>query len=246
VIARGLGAASCALVLAASLALPVGPSSAVAVDDPGAEPVRASRVLSPPVRDLVPQDARVWVLGDSLTSGTLMYGDPRYLVAEMDRRDRELSPRPSTRVGRTVAEGMAVLDARTGLPDDVLIALGTNDWLASSTTAAGWIAKARRIVGPHRDLYWVNLAMTGSARDAGERRINSGLLSGVRADNATMRSQGRPGRSFLLEWNAFARDKGIPNTRDGIHYTVSGYAARARFMAGTLAGSTYYAPYVRT
>lgn len=234
------------LVATGLLLLPARPSYAV-IDD-GAATVRPSpaRSLTLPWRDLVPQDGRVWVLGDSLTVGTLVYGDPSYLEAAMSRRGRELSPRPSAKVGRTVAQGMAVLSATRGLPDDVVIALGTNDWWSSSSTAASWVARARRLVGPYRDIYWVGLAMTGSSYDVGERRINSGLLAGVHEDDAVADATGRPGRSYLLDWHAYVRDKGITNTGDGIHYSRSGYAARARFMAGALVGLSTYAAYVRT
>jgi lysophospholipase L1-like esterase len=179
----------------------------------------------------------LFVLGDSLTVGTLVYGSPRFLPAAAAAAGIALRPAPSAKVGRRVDEGLAILAAQRHLPDAVLVALGTNDLLeATRASAASWIRRARALIGPGRDLFWVDLKLTGGrfARQAG---INAGLRDGVRADNAAAAAAGWHGRSYVLAWNAFATDQGIRNCSDGIHYGVAQYALRAKFYLDTLAGS---------
>ena len=183
---------------------------------------------------------RVAVVGDSLTVGTLIYGDPSYLRRALRDASLRLRPRPSAKVGRGVPEGLRILAHAPDLPRVVLIELGTNNWRARSATAARWIARARAILGPDRDIYWVNVRMIGS-RFASHRRINRGLVRGVARDNAAAVASGALGRSAVLNWKGYSRWVGVRPGRDGIHYSPKGYRVLARFLAGSLAQRPAYA-----
>jgi lysophospholipase L1-like esterase len=183
---------------------------------------------------------RITVVGDSLTVGTLIYGEPSYLRRALHAASIRLQPRPSAKVGRGVPEGLRILARTRDLPRVVLIELGTNNWRSGSAEAARWIARARSIVGPDRDIYWVNLRMVGS-RFASHRSINRGLLRGVGRDNAAAAASGALGRSAVLNWKRYSRWNGVRPGRDGIHYSPSGYRMLARFIAGSLAQRPAYA-----
>jgi hypothetical protein len=185
---------------------------------------------------------RVAVVGDSLTVGTLIYGEPSYLRRALAAASLRLRPRPSAKVGRGVPEGMRILARTPDLPGVVLIELGTNNWRARTSTAARWIARARAILGPDRDIYWVNVRMVG-ARFATHRRVNRGLVLGVARDNAAQVACGAVGRSAVLNWKGYSRWLGIRPGRDGIHYGPSGYRVLARFLAGSLAQQPAYAAF---
>lgn len=187
---------------------------------------------------------RVFVLGDSLTCGTLMYGvsSSPYLFRAMRSAHLVASPSPSAQVGRTVGEGLGVLRRAHVAGRTVLIALGTNDSSASTRSAARWIGAARAIVGPDTTLLWVGIAL--GARPAAADRVNAGLRAGVTSDNRRQRSLGRSGRTYFLDWDAYARDHLIANRPDGIHYSPENYGRRAAFYAGTVRGGAAYVPYV--
>jgi len=192
----------------------------------------------------LPPAHQIYVLGDSLTVGTLVYGDPGYLRAAASSAHLALKPAPSAKVGRRVAEGVEILRAQRDLPGAVLVALGTNDWTSSAADAAGWVRTVRSIVGPHVRLYWVNVSMTGSRYAAAVARIDQGLLDGVRADNARLQRDGADGASRVLDWRSFALDRGIANGSDGIHYPLEGYRQRAAFYVGAVTGAPAYTDYV--
>jgi hypothetical protein len=183
---------------------------------------------------------RVAVVGDSLAVGTLIYGDPSYLRRALAAAEIRVRPRPSAKVGRSVEEGLRILESTPDLPRVVLIELGTNNWRAGSAAAARWIAQARRILGPDRDIYWVNVRMLGS-RYAAHRRVNLGLLQGVARDNTAAVAAGRSGRSYVLQWKRYSLCIGLRPGGDGIHYGPHGYRVLAQFLAGSLAEQAPYA-----
>ena len=186
---------------------------------------------------------RVAAVGDSLLVGTLIYGDPSYLRRAVDAAGLRLSPRPSAEVGRTVTEGLRVLGDLDRLPSSVLVELGTNNWRCGPAHTARWIARARAIVGPDRDVYWVNLRMTGR-RYAAHRRVNTALVRGAATDATLQRAVGADGRTYVLDWHRYSLAVGVRPGRDGMHYGPSGYAVLARFIAGSLAGQAAYRPFL--
>lgn len=197
-----------------------------------------------PVAAPLPPARQIYVLGDSLTVGTLVYGDPGYLRTAATAARLALQPAPSAKVGRTVAEGLAILRARNDLPGTVLVALGTNDWTSSAAEASSWVRAVRAAVGPDVTLYWVNLSMSGRTYAPSVVRINQGLLDGVRADNARQQRDGRDGASRVLDWRSFAVDHRVVNGRDGVHYPLTGYRQRAAFYVGAVTDAEGFADYV--
>ena len=229
-----------ALLVGVALALVVAPGATAYAE-------QAPR-LREPARPIVA--TRAFVVGDSLTVGTL-YCRPPYpcLPATMTRAGVRLSPPPDARIGRKVAEGLAVpasAGTRIGT-STVVIALGTNDvGVADPRTAArGWVVRARSILGTDATFVWVNLRLTGT-RFAHQAAINQGLLDGVRADERAQRAAHRGGRAAVLDWSSYAAATGTANGRDGIHYSPQGYQVRAAFYAGTLSGDPVFAPWVLT
>jgi hypothetical protein len=236
---------ACSVVTIAVLSI-VGPLvaaiPAVAGHDPGRTPPVASTPRPTPTEALLPAPSPVHVIGDSLTVGTIVYGSPSYLRSAMGHAHLTLAAAPSARVGRRVDEGLALL---TGVPQGrrtVLIALGTNDIGASARTAASWIRRAREVLGPEAEIFWVNLQLTGP-RFHNQTRVNAGLLAGARDDNARQVASGSVGRTHVLDWYSYARDHGVANRPDGIHYCPANYRVRATFYAESLAADSHFLRY---
>jgi hypothetical protein len=183
---------------------------------------------------------RAYVLGDSLT-----YKARKHLAPALDARGWESNPATDSRIGRMVAEGLSILAARTDLPDTVLIALGTNDWLSSAAQSASWIAAARKIIGPQRTLIWVNLDMTGE-KYGNYVTVNQGLLEGAARDNRQLKKQSASGRTYIADWAAFAADHRITHSKDGVHYKDGANRQRMEFYAGALALDPEYLVYLRS
>lgn len=170
-----------------------------------------------------PRSGRVFVVGDSLTVGT----EP-WLRGDLQRRGWHLTG-VDARIGRPVAEGLAVLRAdRKDLPGTVVVALGTNDLGASPQLVATWLRTARAIVGPRR-LVWVNLCL---ADNVGSR------LAAYRATNAALRKEAPRYGIEVADWCTYASARGITPGPDGIHYDSAGYEKRAGFYARSVAATT--------
>jgi len=144
-----------------------------------------------------------------------------------------------------VAEGLSILAEQEDLPDTILIALGTNDWLSSAAQSASWIAQARSIIGPQHTLIWVNLDMVGE-NYSNYVNVNQGLLDGAARDNRQLKKQSAPGRTFIADWAAFAAERRIPHSKDGVHYRDGANRQRMAFYAGALALDPEYLVYLRS
>lgn len=179
-----------------------------------------------------------YVVGDSLT-----YKARRYFASALAAQGWRANPASESRIGRMVEEGLDVLRAEKELPETVLIALGTNNWLATRADAAAWISEARAIVGPDRRLIWVNLHLEGE-RYVNFTEVNQGLRDGARSDNRTLRKDGAAGRTYIADWYSFATTRGIPHGKDGVHYKQGASRQRMAFYAGVLADDPTYAPYL--
>ena len=215
------------------------PSPASSPDSP-TPPPSASNAATPagtgtPTDQSAPR--RAYILGDSLT-----YKARAYMEAALLAQGWVSNPAADSRIGRGVAEGLGILSQQQDLPETVLIALGTNDWLATPDQAAAWVAQARSIIGPQRELIWVNVQMDGE-RFTNYVNVNEGLRQGIRADNRTQRKDGATGRSFLADWAAFTKDNGIRHNHDGVHYKAGAFKRRMDFYAAVLAGDPMVATY---
>lgn len=172
------------------------------------------------IRPAQPTDNHVFVVGDSLTVGT----EP-WLRADLSRAGWSLT-NVNARVGRPVDEGLAVLRTTAArLPSTVVVALGTNNLGASAAIVGQWLREARRIAGSRR-LVWVN---TCPSAIAGQQR-----MAGARLINAALQTFAPRFRVQVADWCAFAARHGIVPGPDGIHYSPTGYQARAAFYAAVL------------
>jgi len=133
-----------------------------------------------------------------------------------------------------VEEGLAILSEARDLPDTVLIALGTNNWLATPTEAAGWITQARAIVGPDRNIIWVNVQMDGE-RFRNYVNVNRGLVKGAKRDNKALAEVGARAQTYVADWAHYATDRNIRHNHDGVHYKAGGYLQRVHFYGAILA-----------
>lgn len=199
---------------------------------PTAEPAPGPSI---PSREL--QSA--YVLGDSLT-----YKARKFMADALADQGWSSNPATDSRIGRMVGEGFQILAQETDLPQTVLIALGTNNWLASSREAADWIGEARSIIGPDRDLIWVNIDMVGE-RFSNFSNVNAGLWAGAKADNRSQRKANAAGRTYIADWYGYASDNRIRHSRDGVHYKSGASKKRMAFYAGVLAGDTEFLPYMK-
>jgi hypothetical protein len=212
-IAAGLVLATGALTVAndpahRSVGVPAAAAPPATVKAP-ARGTRAAAIRRPPA-------ASVFVVGDSLTVGSRRWLPPALRAAGWTLGGVD------ARVGRPVAEGLAILRARgSRLPDDVVVALGTNDLRARQPEVMQWLRSARAAVGQRR-LIWVNLCLDDSSapRLSGFRRINAALA--------------RLAPQFGIEvadWCGYATAHGVAPGPDGIHYGRAGYRLRAQFYA---------------
>ncbi|HET6794704.1 MAG TPA: hypothetical protein VFH45_09695 [Acidimicrobiales bacterium] len=162
-------------------------------------------------------------MGDSLTVGT----EP-WLGADLGRLGWSMTG-VDARVGRGVAEGLAVLRLRAAsLPPTVVVALGTNDYGDDPTVVVSWLRSVRAVAGGRR-VVWVNLCPDDAIapRLAPYRRINAALT--------------RDGPAFgvqVADWCAFAGRNGLTPGPDGVHYRSAAYQQRAAFYADLVAGIT--------
>jgi hypothetical protein len=120
---------------------------------------------------------------------------------------------------RQWSEALGILDALRGsrsLPGVVVIALGAN-----GQTAAGDVEHALSILGPGRVLVMVT-------------HFDPGHVPG--ADSALIRDerQRHPGSVAVLDWVAHSASHGEWFQPDGLHLTLQGAAAFARFLADAI------------
>src|SRR5262245_48039231 len=106
-----------------------------------------------------------------------------------------------------------------------MMALGTNDLSAPPEDVAGWLQQARALVGARR-LIWVNLRLDTSRSDDWARyvEINTALAANAHTYGVE-----------LVDWDSWARDHGIANGPDGVHYDEANSRRRARFYVDVVA-----------
>lgn len=194
-------------------------SGAAATTAQQASAIPASGPQPSPVDRLRP--GSVFVVGDSLTVGT----EP-FLAADVRHRGWRLAG-VDARIGRPVAEGLQILNARkASLPHTVVIALGTNDLGADRATVAKWLESARAILAQRR-IIWVNLCLAADLAP---------WLGAYRSINATLEAVAPHYGIDVANWCAYAHAHGLTPGPDHIHYTLAGYRQRAWFYAATIAG----------
>src|SRR5207248_10986981 len=162
----------------------------------------------------------VFVVGDSLTVGT----EP-WLRRDLAARHSKLSG-VDARVFRTTAEGLRVLHAKASrLPDTVVLALGTNDLLATQAEVKDWLRQARASAGGRR-LIWVNVYVDVTKQPK---------LKRYRVINDAIEVLAPQYDIAVADWNSYVQRHHVPMQRDGVHYTDQGYRIRASFYARAVA-----------
>lgn len=153
----------------------------------------------------------VLVIGDSLTFGA---------------QQRGLGEGPGTWkidavIGRTTNEGVtAAKKADLSDLDQVIVALGTNDYLDDEATYATRIDAMMAALGPDVPVTWVNV-------DTGTTKL-APAADGVNA--ALTAAANRFGNLEIADWSGYmAGQEGQDKLRagDGVHYTSAGYDLRA-------------------
>ena len=202
--------------------------AADAVDDPAAAGATSTvkprgttrRPRSAPLAQLgrpAPEGRPVFVVGDSLTVGA----EP-WLAGALGPWG--WFPTVDARVSRPTDEGLSILERerrKGGLPDTILVALGTNDLNATDAEVDGWLRDVRETAGPRRRVVWVNLHVAEGhpARDRAEG-INAALAEHAAKYDVE-----------VADWQEWAEDREVEHRPDGIHYDERNYRMRASFYA---------------
>lgn len=122
--------------------------------------------------------------------------------------------------------------AQVGLPNRVLIALGSND-IFDPPAFVGQIDRALAVCGDTRWVYWVTVQAARPATALADQR-NSGWINAELA-----KATARHPNLRLIEWHSFLARKlsrlSVYVSSDGVHPTVEGIAARNAMIVATLA-----------
>jgi lysophospholipase L1-like esterase len=154
---------------------------------------------------------RVLVVGDSLAVGTRVPLEQAL---------------PGTRVetsaerGRTTAEGVAEIAARSPLPAVLVVSLGTNDDPSAVEAYQGQVETVLRAAGPTACVVWPNIVRPpyGGVGYDGYNRA----LASLAAANPNL---------VVVDWVALTAANPRWMAPDGVHATPEGYAGRARAIA---------------
>lgn len=155
----------------------------------------------------------VLVIGDSLTFGA---------------QQRGLGEGPGTWtidgvIGRTTSEGVEVADeADLADVDEVIVALGTNDYLDDEETYAARIDAMMAALGADVPVTWINV-------DTGTTKL-APAADGVNA--ALTAAADRFPNLEVADWSAYVAsrdDEDELRGGDGVHYTSAGYDVRAEW-----------------
>jgi lysophospholipase L1-like esterase len=194
-----------------------GSASSVTSPDPTTTTTTAGETIT------VPASApAAYVIGDSLTVGV-----QPYLRRAFAARGVRLAG-VDGRVFRTTAEGLRILRAKANrLPDTVVLALGTNDLLATQADVKSWLRQARSFVGDRRRLIWINVYVDLTRQPK---------LKRYRVINDALDYLAPQYDIEVADWNRWVERHEVPQQRDGVHYTEKGYRIRAAFYARVVAG----------
>ncbi|MCU1372694.1 MAG: acetyltransferase [Ilumatobacteraceae bacterium] len=153
------------------------------------------------------------VIGDSLTVG-----------AEIGGLGRDGTVRVEAREGRTTEAGIAVARGEdlSGY-EQVIVALGTNDFADSEIEYAAKIDRMMDAIGPDIPVTWVNV-------DSGTAKL-SPVVEGV--NPALVAAAERHPNLTIGDWDGYLAGRGDADdlrAGDGVHDSAEGYRVRARWM----------------
>lgn len=171
----------------------------------------------------------VGIVGDSLAVGIALFGEPTRLLAE---RGCTLTM-SDTRMGRTVAEGAAVVETWQRLdllPEVLVVVLGTNDCDGASMVSG--VERILAAVGPDRPVVWQNTFRAGC-----DVAVNQALAD-VRAGE--MATTGVCRLWVFDHHGAVTRRPAL--VHDGLHLATDEYLQRTRDLVELIAPSTVATP----
>ncbi len=160
-----------------------------------------------------------FVVGDSLTVGAEIGGLGDDAGLEVDAL-----------TGRTTTEGVAVAEATDLEPyEEVIVALGTNDYLDSEAEFAPKIDQMMAILGDDVPVTWVNV-------DTGTPKL-SPAADGVNA--ALAAAAERHPNLTVADWDAYINGRADADdlrAGDEVHDSTEGYRVRAEWMRELASG----------
>jgi lysophospholipase L1-like esterase len=162
-----------------------------------------------------PASGRLLVVGDSLAVGT---------EAPLARLLPGWRIVTSAFTGRHGDDGVAEITSRTGLPDVIVVSLGTNDDPSATSAFAGQVESVLDAAGPSKCVIWANIVRPPYAgvSYAGYNRVLDRL------------SLSRP-NLIVVDWAGIVRSQPGLLSSDGVHATPRGYAVRAQAIASAIA-----------
>lgn len=213
--------------VALAVALTVAPAQSAQADDtaaprvgaPTTVPATTSAIAAPMVSAALARSSNVFVVGDSLTTGSGPYTQSRL-------RGQVKRVAVNGRVGRTTSEGIGLLGSSTAKRSRVwVVELGTNDAASGSATKHN-VGRVMRMAGANRRVIWVNVVRPG-----GYDRVNSALSS----------ESARYSNLSIVNWAGFIATHRSYLRGDGVHCTTSGYRARGYLIADAARLAAAYA-----
>ena len=161
--------------------------------------------------EMLIQQRRVFVNGDSLAEGTRPY-IPRALG--------NWSVSQSVSISRHAPQGVAILRRMGNVPPVVVMSLGTNDDPRATSTFRNAIQETMKIVGRSGCVVWPNIVRppVGGASYAG--------YNGILAEESRKRPNLR-----VVEWTKIVAAHPGWLAGDRVHVNAAGYQARAEAIA---------------
>lgn len=175
---------------------------------------------------VTPRIHRLYVIGDSLTYGSVAFGAfPRRVKESKLWKDTAVD----AVVGRSTMTGARIIQRKKLSADTaILVALGTNDMMSRRekwypTFIIDEFMKAAK----GRPVMWLNLKFDTSRRDWRSR--------GARFNRQLVEATNRWPNLTIADWDSFFNPKKKNRfVRDGVHLNVEAYRLRGKFMLSEL------------
>ena len=164
--------------------------------------------------------------GRAIVPGFHPYANPKELGKGWFANPNKVSP--GTSVLKNVAK------AKGGIPHDVVIALGTNGFGDAGSFVAKEINYVMSLLGPKRNVYWVNVWVDVPKAVANCNRLSAKYY--MVTNNEISKAATRFKNLHVIDWNSFVNShkKLMVTDYSGYHYVKKGYELRAMFIRDQL------------